>query len=388
MKSLYIHIPFCISKCAYCDFFSKPFSFVRDDYVSALCMELKYRLQHTDSLETVYIGGGTPSLLSKEQLIKITKEIPVSLLKEFTVEVNPDDVTIELLETFQAVGVTRISCGIQSFNDKVLSFCNRRAKRNQVLEAINLFAENWKGRLSLDLISGLPYETESSFLEGLELVCNSTADHISLYSLTIEEETPLGKAIEEGSVEYDFDAADTMWLKGRNFLENHGFSQYEVSNFCKDGKVSLHNMTYWSYDSYIGAGSGGTGTMYKSDGSSFRYTNSSNLEGYISFWTHLTNIGNLEKINEKDIPQETEEVSAETGRFEFFMMGLRTISGVSKNRYEKLFHEGFPCKIAALFEKWQKENIAEITCIDGDVFYSLGKKGILFLNRFLQEMDL
>ena len=115
---------------------------------------------------------------------------------------------------------------------------------------MDLLAQNWKGRFSLDLISGLPMETEESFFEGLGIVCNSGAEHISLYALTVEEETPLGKKIFSDEIEYDYDAADRLWLLGRDFLDVHGYYQYEVSNFCKDEKISLHNMSYWNHKSY------------------------------------------------------------------------------------------------------------------------------------------
>ncbi|MCQ2586106.1 MAG: radical SAM family heme chaperone HemW [Treponema sp.] len=378
--SLYIHIPFCISKCAYCDFFSKPFSSVSDDYVQALCNELDYRLKDGKSPETIYIGGGTPSLLSKNQLKKIVSHIPFDSVKEFTVEVNPDDVTVDLLQGFEKCGVTRISCGIQSLNDDVLKICNRRANREQVLNALETFNQNWKGRLSLDLISGLPLETEESFFEGLETVFRSGAEHISLYALTIEEETPLGRKIDSGEIEYDYDIADKMWLMGRDFLEAHGYSQYEVSNFCKDEEVSLHNMTYWTHKSYVGCGSGGTGTLYRDDGSAFRWTNTSNLREYVDFWLS----GNCGE----NIPQESEELSLETEKFEFFMMGLRTVTGISKNQFEKTFACSFPEGVKNQFEKWNKEELSEIHTEGDDVIYTLGKKGILFLNRFLSELEI
>lgn len=381
--SLYIHIPFCISKCAYCDFFSKPFSPVADDYVQALCNELDFSLQGKTAPETVYIGGGTPSLLSKNQLKKITGHIPLQNLKEFTVEVNPDDVTEELLKSFEECGVTRISCGIQSLNAVVLSLCNRRSDRNQILNALKLFKEYWKGRLSLDLISGLPGETNETFMEGLETVAASGAEHISLYALTIEEETPLGKKIESGEIEYDYDSADRMWILGKEYLESHGFSQYEVSNFCRDGKVSLHNMSYWTHKSYTGCGSGGTGTIYNEDGTAFRWTNTPDLNKYVSFWLNETGDRQLEKI-----PQETEILSAETEMFEFFMMGLRTIKGVSRNDFEKIFGKPFPEPAVKLFTEWKGKGLAEIQAQDKDIVYTLGKKGILFLNKFLSELEI
>ncbi|MCQ2574168.1 MAG: radical SAM family heme chaperone HemW [Treponema sp.] len=377
-ESLYIHIPFCLSKCSYCDFFSRPFKSVPDDYVSALCKELNFRLKNISQIKTVYIGGGTPSLLTESHFLKIISNIPLSNIKEFTVEVNPDDVTPELLKFFEKNGVTRISCGIQSFNDEALKFCNRRAKREQVLLALKYFTEFWKKDLSLDLISGLPFETEESFFQGLEIAVNSKADHISLYSLTIEEETSLGKLIDSGKLEYNFDKADSLWIKGKEFLELNGFLQYEVSNFCRNGKESLHNMSYWNHESYIGCGSGGTGTIYNKDGTAKRWTNVSNIKEYISFW-------NSQDVKNKP-PVEEENLSKETEVFEFFMMGLRKIEGISDRKFEYLFGTPIPENIKRLFEKWEKRGVSYILKSETETKYTLGKSGIIYLNKFLQEL--
>lgn len=385
--TLYIHIPFCISKCAYCDFFSKPFSSVKDSYVDALCKELDFRFKHKEGPRTVYIGGGTPSLLSENQLKKIISHIPLCNVKEFTIEVNPDDVNEKLLTMYAENGITRISCGIQSLNDKSLEVCKRRAGRVEVLSALKCFKENWKGDLSFDLISGLPYEIEETFIEGLKIISESGANHISLYALTIEEETPLGKMIDKGIISYDYEKADSMWLLGRDFLEKNGFSQYEVSNFCRNEKVSFHNMAYWEHESYIGCGSGGTGTIYREDGSAFRWTNSSDLKSYTDFWNSLSLEGNLDDAMNK-IPQETEELDKETEIFEFFMMGLRTIKGVSRKRFETLFNKLLPENFVLQMKKWKEQGLSEIHSTDDDEIYTLGKKGICFLNRFLTELEL
>lgn len=386
ITSLYIHFPFCISKCAYCDFFSKPCSQVSDSYVSALCNELSFRLNDVQKLETIYFGGGTPSLLTINQIKKICDVIfshtSKTFLKEFTFELNPDDVTQELLDTLFKCNVTRISCGIQSVSEKVLSFANRRSSRTQVFNAIDLLKKNWKGDLSLDLISGLPYETPSSFKEALDTVINSGASHISLYSLTLEENTPLGKLFSEGKLEYDEDKASDMWLYGRDVLENAGYSQYEVSNFCKNGKIGKHNSKYWDHKSYIGCGSGATGTIYNDDGTAFRWTNTSDIKAYESAW-------NNDSGNKSDI-ENIEIISRKDSIFEFFMMGLRTIKGVSSRDYEQIFGEEIPDGFIKLAEKWKNKNllITEENFVQDDkiIVWKLNRDGLLFLNTFLEEL--
>ena len=201
------------------------------------------------------------------------------------------------------------------------------------------------------------------------------ANHISLYSLTIEEETPLGKIFENGEIDYDFDKADSMWLSGRDFLKSKGFVQYEVSNFCKHDKKSIHNLSYWNHESYIGCGSGATGTKYKSDASAYRWTNTRDIKKYIDFW-------NNEKIDREKIPEECEKIERDTSKFEFFMMGLRTLDGIKKSRFEKIFGETFSSDTEMLFQKWKREGKA---VINGDI-YALNEKGILYLNDFLSSI--
>lgn len=374
-KSLYIHIPYCLSKCSYCDFFSTPVNSVPDEYIESLCRELKFRLNEKKDLRTVYIGGGTPSLLKPLQLKKISDLFFSDSIEEFTMEMNPDDITEDLLFAAADSGVNRISLGLQSLADNVLSFCNRRAKRSQIEKAVALIDKIWKGRLSYDLISGLPGENEKTFFEGLEFVCNTKADHLSLYSLTIEESTPLGKAIDCGSIDYNYEFADSLWIQGRDFLESKGFHQYEVSNFCKEEAVSLHNLSYWNHLSYIGCGAGATGTVYKSDGTGFRWTNTNNLKDYISCTD-----------SDFDKMSDTEKLDVETEKFEFFMMGLRTLKGVSEKTFQQYFGTRFPKKFLDLFHSWVRDKKAQIVNIDGENFYSLGSDGILFLNQFLQEL--
>ena len=394
--SLYIHIPFCISKCAYCDFFSRPSlnpksSCIPDEYVNALCNEISFRIQFykINKVRTVYVGGGTPSLLTEKQLVWLFDEINKYKIPqaEVTVEVNPDDVKPELLKTLRCCGVTRLSCGIQTMNDAALKKACRRADARTNQKALELFNKDWKGELSVDLISGLPEDDEESLQKSLQKVCELNPCHISLYSLTIEENTPFGKQLEKGQLKYDFDAADKLWLSGRDYLEEKGYKWYEVSNFCRPGKECRHNLSYWTHKSYLGCGSGATGTVYYEDGQGFRWTNNCDIEKYIEYW-------NTEKADrldgEKLLQQTAEFIDEETSQFEFFMMGLRKLSGFSEKEYRKIFGSPLPKKFLSVFEKWMEkglcvkelnEDVAEKDCA-----YSMSRGGILFLNRFLGEL--
>ena len=391
--SLYIHIPFCVSKCDYCDFFSISTgckkAAVPVDYIKALCNEIKYRFYEYPEcrIKTVYIGGGTPSLLSVEQLTQISdviKNIGLTSDYEFTFEVNPDDVNIELLAALEKCGVNRISCGIQSFNDNALKGVKRRADSITVLYALDLLENHWPQKLSIDLICGLPGETEESMLKGLELIVQKNISHISFYSLCIEDETPLGKAILSEQTPYDYDFSDKLWLKGRDFLLSKGYIQYEVSNFCKSGNECRHNMTYWTHKDYIGCGSGGTGTLYNKPmfsqkinkkGEGVRYTNIKNTDLYTSFWFDK-DCKNRENFS--NIPQSVEKIIHKTSKFEYFMMALRTRRGVSSVEYHELFDEQIPPELIK-----KLENNCRINEYGN---YYLDKEKLIFLNVFLEEI--
>lgn len=389
--SLYIHIPFCRSKCSYCDFFSVPCGNqnVSDEYIASLCNEIKIRKaeRSADSLETVYIGGGTPSILTEGQLFRIMNEVFSGLRKEpeeITVEANPDDISKDFLDALASCGVTRISCGIQTFNASALKNVKRRGTDKVSRIAAELIKTYWKGIFSADLISGLPGESEKSFLKTLDELLKFKPEHISMYSLTLEEETPLGKSFYDGTLEYDFDMADRIWIAGRNFLIEKGYGHYEVSNFCLPGFECRHNLAYWNQDDYIGCGAGGTGTFYGKN--ALRFTNTSELKKYVSFWK--------DSVSTENAPGSAERLSGKTQAFEFFMMGLRTLRGISREEYERRFSAGIPEKIAAVFKHWTEKGLCcEKLCPSPvarrgapEHFYSMTEEGILFLNRFLEEI--
>lgn len=385
-NSLYIHIPFCLSRCKYCDFFSTVLQedSIPEDYITALVNEIKFRLKKNNvkSLETIYIGGGTPSLLSQNQVNKIfdgiKSEVQINPDAEVTIEVNPDDVTEDLLKFYNSTSINRISCGIQSLNNSALSFCGRRADFKNCKKALDLFKKYWKKNLSLDIICGLPEETETTFIESLNTMIKYNPDHISMYSLTIEEETPLGQMYFNGDLEYSFDYSDELWLKGYDILKKNNYAQYEVSNFCHSNKECKHNLKYWNHSDYIGCGSGGTGTVYNKDGSGNRWTNKKNIQEYCNYW-------NKDSADGK-IPAEEEFISIEDSKFEFFMMGLRKRQGIFAQEYKDIFKEDLPEKYVSIFAKWNCKGLLDINKTEKDINYSLNEKGILFLNSLLNEL--
>nr|MBQ2234631.1 radical SAM family heme chaperone HemW [Treponema sp.] len=384
--SLYIHIPFCKSKCEYCDFFSVPCGnkCIPDEYVNALLQELDVRIKlyNVHRFSTVYIGGGTPSLLKPIQLEKIMKKVlSLGIPSEITMEVNPEDVTEELLVAMNNLGINRISCGIQSLNDEVLRCVKRRGCVENIFDKIELIKKTWNGIFSVDIISALPNQSKSDFLDGLKKIVSFEPEHISMYALTIEESTPLGKKLQKGQLCYDFEAADEMWIEGRDFLINSGYVHYEVSNFAKDGFACEHNMAYWKLKNYIGIGAGAVGTIYSDR--TVRWSNSTKLDSYISFWNK--NLSDI-KIDELCNIQSVENIDFNIQVFEYFMMGLRTSYGICKEEFEARFNMPIPEKFIKIFNEWEQKQMCQKKVSFNKTYYSLNSSGLLLLNEFLTEL--
>ncbi|MCR5724592.1 MAG: radical SAM family heme chaperone HemW [Treponema sp.] len=421
--SLYIHIPFCRKKCDYCDFFSRPEEragnrgcgekdreAIPSAYIDAVCREIAFYAEHYQiaAWNSIYIGGGTPSLLSPAQLCTIMNHIrgaaPLAHEEEaaeVTMEMNPESVTESSIESAAAAGINRISVGIQALDDRALQAVHRLCSVKESRDALELLSRTWaaeyKKRLSADMIAGLPSHTVKSFRQGLTELCSSySLDHISLYTLTVEEGTPLARRIENGSVRWSAEKADRMWLSGRRILEQHGFRQYEVSNFAKPGCESRHNTVYWQLQSYIGCGAGASGSWYgdaRKNGEAgctpgLRWTNTTDIHAYQSFWS---------QPQKKDAylkpPRATEELSGNTQRFEYLMMGFRMLKGISEAAYRNRFNAELQDALTlsaedGLFSKWQHMHLARITGKAPDRQFALTRRGILLLNRFLEEIPL
>lgn len=392
--SLYVHVPFCRAKCDYCDFFSLPCSGkIPDEYVDALLAEALWYSRFYSAegglsgWKTIYIGGGTPSLLSPVQLERLVSGLKNIFPKrdplEISVEMNPETLSHDHLKVMEATGVKRLSLGIQSLNERVLKNVNRHCNVNDCLNALNLVKSVWKGVLNLDAISGLCGCSLKEFEESLNEILMYEPDHVSLYTLTVEDGTPLAHRIESGE-EWDPDEADRQWLVGREMLKERGYLQYEVSNFAKPGHRCMHNMTYWKQDDYIGIGSGATGSIYDfTVRGGLRYTNTRNIRQYCDFWT-----GN--SITGEAIPREKELLPLEIEEFEYIMMGLRTLAGINSLDYKKRFsglkwNGDLSERLGVddgLWHDYVKRGMAKTS---GNT-YSLTEKGLLFLNPFLTTL--
>lgn len=328
---LYIHIPFCRRKCDYCDFYSLANSEDRmRDYIRALLLNLQELAPRTEGyvLDTIYLGGGTPSILPEsalKQLFKaIHKEYHLTRDCEITVEVNPDSVTPSLLRTLRHGGVNRISMGVQSAHDQELTLLNRLHTFEQAEQAVKLIRKAGFKNLNLDLIFGLPDQTMAAWQESVEAILALEPEHISMYALTLEEGTPLWQRKDELNLVSSDDQADEyLWAVNR--LAELGYEQYEVSNFAKEGYRSRHNRKYWLGQEYVGVG-----PSAHSDFGGRRYSYVRDLEGYISGM-----------LNGGVIVDSSEMIPPEERGYEYLMLRMRTVEGIEGNEYSSTFRMNF-----------------------------------------------
>lgn len=392
--SLYVHVPFCRQKCDYCDFFSIPSNRAScvcpdEKYVRSVLNEIRFYVKKysVSRWKTVYIGGGTPSQLGAKLLFELVSGIKSAVsdktADEFTVEMNPEDLTEDILDSAQKAGVDRISTGIQALDQKALDSVNRHCPLQTAISSLELLQKKWKKKLSVDFIAGLPGQTYSSFKKQFETVFNfKNIDHISLYSLTLEENTPLYKKIESGKIKWSQQKTDRMWILGRKILKENGFIQYEVSNFARTGAESLHNKVYWHLENYIGCGSGACGSVYGEV--SERWTNTCSIKNYENFW--------LDFNPESEIPEsisQVEKIDLQTQEFEWLMMGFRLLEGVCSEEFKKRFGKSLEERIGVkdgLFFEWSKKHLARSYKKDGKTFYALNERGLMLLNLFLESL--
>lgn len=264
MAGIYIHIPFCKSRCIYCGFYSTTSLELRQRYVEAICREMEIRNERSEIIDTVYLGGGTPSQLTIEQLrqlfIYINKVYPLTpnispLTPEITIEVNPVDVTIEFAVALKQLPINRVSMGIQTFNDQRLQFLHRRHTTQQAITAIDTLRQAGFQNISIDLMYGFPGETLSDWEADIDAALALKVEHLSAYCLMIEEGTPLRQWItNNGQWIMDEELERTMYEMLIDKLTAAGYEHYEISNFARKGFRSRHNSSYWNGTPYIGLG--------------------------------------------------------------------------------------------------------------------------------------
>ncbi len=377
MPGLYIHIPFCKQACHYCDFHFSTTLKNKDELLTAIRLELALRRSYLDnkSLDTIYFGGGTPSLLEgidiREILAELRDNFDITRSAEVTLEANPDDLTPEKLQMLSDAGINRLSIGIQSFSEEDLKFMNRSHTVEQALQCVKDAQRIGITNISIDLIYGTPTLGDDQWKKNLDIAFSMGVQHLSCYSLTVEPRTALAKMIKEKKVQ---DVDDEKSVRQFEILMNRaveaGFEHYEISNFAKPGHYSRHNTSYWQGEPYIGIGPSAHSYDRKS-----RQWNISNNHEYIR------------KLMVGTIPAEREVLTPENLYNEYILTRLRTKWGVDAEKLKKEFGEEQAMTFLAIADFQIQDGLMEK---EGTLF-RLTRKGKYFADRiasdFFSEME-
>lgn len=366
---LYVHIPFCRQKCSYCDFYSLPHGEEKmDDYTDALLRHLNEVAPQAAAhrVDTVYIGGGTPTYLGAARLKAILGDIRrrynVDRDAEITVEANPDSACdAAAMRTLRRAGVNRVSLGVQSADDELLRRIGRIHTFEQVRQAVQTIRKAGIRNLSMDLIYGLPGQTMEQWVSTLAEVLALGPEHISCYGLKLEEGTPLYLRREQETFPDD-DAQAEMYLWAVEALAEHGYEQYEISNFAKPGFASRHNLKYWHMDEYAGFGPGAHSDM---GGVRFAYVR--DLDRYIA--------GRL-------VLSESEGEETLARDFEYVMLSLRTAEGIDRAYFERTYRQRFE-PMEALFRQYESAGLARAT----EKGWRLTPRGFLVSNSIIVALE-
>ena len=370
---IYVHIPFCKQKCYYCDFvsYSNKDSCIKE-YIEAVQSEIKnYKLKEY-IVTTIYIGGGTPSYIKSEYIKKIIETIrnnfEIDKKCEITIEVNPGTVTKQKLQHYKQIGINRLSIGLQTTNNKLLKQIGRIHTYEEFVETYEDAKSVGFNNINVDLIIGIPNQTLEEVKKEMEQILKLNPNHISVYSLIVEEGTPLEKMIQEGKYKLpDEELERKMYWYVKKYLEQNGYNHYEISNFAKTGKESKHNQNCWEQKEYIGVGAAAHTYL-----DNVRYSNIENVEKYIS------NIKDKKYLINRIIQ---EKQNLEEQQKEYMLLGLRKINGISIKKFKNKFGENPIYIFRKELEKLEKMKLIQI---DGDEI-KLTNKGIDLANIAWQE---
>lgn len=349
MAGIYIHIPFCKSRCIYCGFYSTTLLDLRKKYINAVCREMELRKNYIrEPFSTIYLGGGTPSLLDEAELTKlflyINNVYDVDRNAEITMECNPDDITPEFTNMLSRLPINRVSMGAQTFADSRLRLLHRRHNSDEVKHAVKLLRETGIKNISIDLMFGFPDESLSQWKEDISAALALNVEHISAYSLMYEEDTPLWKMLDTGKVkEIDEELSLTMFKELVCQLTDAGYEHYEISNFARPGYRSRHNSSYWHQVPYIGLGAAAHSFDLNS-----RQWNVADLKLYI------------EEINNGIIPMEREELDNDTTFNDIITTALRTSDGIDLNALETRLGKRYRNTLISAAGKHIEQGLLEI----------------------------
>lgn len=350
MAGIYIHIPFCRKACHYCNFHFSTQTQHINAFVEALLIEIELRENYICSpIQTLYFGGGTPSLLSAEQISSIVKKLQTNFdltqLEEFTLEANPDDISSDNLLLWKNMGVNRLSLGIQSFQNEALAWMNRAHEVNQSHQAIQMAQDAGFNNISIDLIYGTPHYTKAHLLADLKIIEDYKIPHVSCYALTVEEKTALHSMIEKGKIQNVVTEVQAEHFEIIvDYLNNIGFEHYEISNFAKPGNRSKHNSSYWKGIPYVGLGP-----------SAHSYNGTSRQ------WNVANNALYMQALEKRELPFEIEQLDQAAQYNEYMMISLRCIEGFDLKYIESSFGKAYGEHTQNVIQKLEAQDVLEQT---------------------------
>lgn len=371
MSHIYIHIPFCRSKCHYCDFFSQASLKYKNDFLYALKTEIEVSKDYlsTKNIDTIYFGGGTPSVLNISEIKEILECIQffyhINDKAEITFEVNPEDVSLNYSKDLIATGINRVSIGVQSLDNDFLRIMNRRHDSARAFEALDYVRSSGINNISVDLIYGINGLSPELWEENLITVCSVKPEHLSAYHLAIEPKTTFG-VLQKRGLKFLSNEDDSIFQfeKLIDITESYGYNHYEVSNFSLKNYESQHNSSYWNMEEYLGMGP----SAHSYNGFSRRW-NINSVSGYIN------------KLKNKEGISEHEEISETMRINEFFLTKLRTCKGIFLNEVE----EKFGNYMVDFIKNKAHKHIIEGLIIDDKGNYYLSRKGILKADMIIED---
>jgi oxygen-independent coproporphyrinogen-3 oxidase len=390
--SLYVHVPYCASKCRYCDFFSVPIDpdegsgGMAGRVVGETLVQLERFLQQAPPVrfETVYVGGGTPSVLPHDLLERLLGGLSRLGPSEWTVEANPESLDRAFLGICEQAGVTRLSVGLQSMDDRLLARLGRPGTVSDNARALELIADAWKGDVSFDLIAGIPGQSREATLADIADVTATGCGHASLYALTVEPGTPLAGLVDAGCIALNTrDHDEELWLAGRDAFEDAGLHQYEVSNLARPGGECRHNLRYWHLEPYLGIGPGAASTLppdlataLTGERSAAAVVRLSNPRGINAF------LSGAENSSGAPWGIESEAITYRSFLLETLMMGLRLTGGISAESFRRRFGQGLDRLVPGLWQRWTEQGFAAPQT--GSLRFT--DRGLLILDTLMREL--
>ena len=386
--SLYVHIPFCVKKCNYCDFLSGPATEeTKRSYVKALCKEISAYTKIADQYEvkTIFIGGGTPSSIKATEIKQIMNTI-INVFQiskeqleqiETTIEINPGTITDEKMKTYYECGINRISFGLQSANDRELKMLGRIHTFEEFVMNYELARNIGFMNINIDLMSALPGQTKDSYINTLQKVLALHPEHISAYSLIIEEGTPFYELYGENATGKQKEALPSeeeeraMYEVTKTILSQYGYERYEISNYAKADYECKHNCVYWQRGEYLGFGTGAASLLKEN-----RFTNIADIKEYIDLLSTNQSDFDLSRLR-----LETTKLDQASQMEEFMFLGLRMMNGVSKKRFQETFHKKIEEVYGQVLHKLEEEQLIIIS-EDG---IALTERGIDISNYVMSE---